>query len=52
MLQNRLHLQFLSDDGLDQIEETAYRLLEEVGLGAAARAGARHAPRPGLPHRR
>ncbi len=32
MLQNRLQLQFLSEDGLDQIEETAYRLLEEVGV--------------------
>jgi len=32
MPQDRLQLQFLSDGGLDQIEETAYRLLEEVGL--------------------
>lgn len=32
MPQDRLLLKFLSDDGLDQIEETAYRLLEEVGL--------------------
>jgi trimethylamine--corrinoid protein Co-methyltransferase len=32
MPHNRLMLQFLSDDDLDRIERTAYRLLEEVGL--------------------
>jgi trimethylamine--corrinoid protein Co-methyltransferase len=32
MLQERLMLQFLSEDALEQIEETAFRLLEEVGL--------------------
>jgi trimethylamine--corrinoid protein Co-methyltransferase len=29
---NRLYLQFLSEEALDQIEETAYRLLDEVGI--------------------
>lgn len=29
---NRLQLQFLSEEALDQIEETAYRLLDEVGI--------------------
>jgi trimethylamine--corrinoid protein Co-methyltransferase len=32
MLENRLRLGFLSDSALDQIEETAYRLLDEVGI--------------------
>jgi trimethylamine--corrinoid protein Co-methyltransferase len=32
MTGNRLLLRFLSDEALDQIEETAYRLLEEVGI--------------------
>jgi len=32
MLENRLRLQVLSDVALDQIEETAYRLLDEVGI--------------------
>ena len=32
MTKNRLQLKFLSDEALDQIEETAYRLLEEVGI--------------------
>jgi len=32
MLENRLLLQYLSDDALDQIEETAYRLLDQVGI--------------------
>jgi len=30
--QNRLKLQFLGEEALDQIEEIAYRLLEEVGI--------------------
>lgn len=29
---NRLHIQFLSEEALDQIEATAYRLLDEVGI--------------------
>ena len=29
---NRLYLRFLSEKALDQIEETAYRLLDEVGI--------------------
>jgi len=29
---NRLYLQLLSEEALDQIEETAYRLLDEVGI--------------------
>jgi trimethylamine--corrinoid protein Co-methyltransferase len=29
---DRLQLSFLTDEGLDRIEETAYRLLEEVGI--------------------
>ncbi|HIC88421.1 MAG TPA: hypothetical protein EYP04_03335 [Anaerolineae bacterium] len=32
MLGNRLQLQFLSEEELSQIEETAYRLLDEVGI--------------------
>jgi len=29
---NRLYVHFLSEESLDQIEETAYRLLDEVGI--------------------
>ena len=32
MPRNRLQLRFLSEEALDQIEETAYRLLDEVGI--------------------
>ena len=32
MLENRLRLQFLSEESLIKIEETAYRLLAEVGI--------------------
>jgi len=32
VLKNRLLLQYLSEDALDQIEATAYRLLDEVGI--------------------
>jgi len=32
MTHERLLLEYLSEDALDQIEETAYRLLEEVGI--------------------
>jgi trimethylamine--corrinoid protein Co-methyltransferase len=32
MPENRLYLQLMSDEALDQIEETAYRLLAEVGI--------------------
>jgi trimethylamine--corrinoid protein Co-methyltransferase len=32
MPENRLLLQFLSEEGLDRIENTAYRLLSEVGV--------------------
>jgi trimethylamine--corrinoid protein Co-methyltransferase len=32
MLDNRLQLQFLPPEALDRIEETAYRLLDEVGI--------------------
>jgi trimethylamine--corrinoid protein Co-methyltransferase len=32
LVQNRLWLQLLSDEGIDQIERTAYRLLDEVGI--------------------
>jgi trimethylamine--corrinoid protein Co-methyltransferase len=32
MPENRLQIQFLSEEALDQIEETAYRLLDEVGI--------------------
>jgi len=32
MLDNRLQLQLLPPEALDQIEETAYRLLDEVGI--------------------
>jgi len=30
--ENRLFIQYLSEEGLDQIEETAFRLLDEVGI--------------------
>ena len=32
MPRDRLQLQFLSEEAIDQIEETAYRLLDEVGI--------------------
>jgi trimethylamine--corrinoid protein Co-methyltransferase len=32
MSANRLQLQFLTDEALEKIEETAYRLLDEVGI--------------------
>jgi len=32
MSKHRLELEFLPEEGLDQIEETAYRLLDEVGI--------------------
>ena len=32
MPENRVLLQYLSDDALDQIEQVAYRLLDEVGI--------------------
>ena len=32
MLDNRLQLKFLPPEALDQIEQTAFRLLDEVGI--------------------
>ena len=39
MAHERLHLKYLSEDALDQIEETAYRLLEEVGIALEHETG-------------
>lgn len=39
MTHERLLLEFLSEDALDQIEETAYRLLEEVGIALEHETG-------------
>ncbi len=39
MTQERIHLRFLSEEDLDQIEEVAYRLLEEVGIALEHETG-------------